>query len=317
MNDRQLTIEEFPAIDDGWWESILAEDECVGSNHKKNKELLNIKISDTDLNWQKAIDIFKKDQILPVTVTNFNKGGLLVEFTDINGFIPCSHLVNINPAKSKEEKEMALAAYVSQIVNVKIIECSPAEGRLVFSERAAQTESGRRSELRKNLKVGQIIRGEVTNITNFGVFVDLGGVEGLIHISELSWGRVDHPSKILSLNQTVNVLILEIQPDLSRVALSLKRLSPNPWVGVEDIYHENQIVNVEITTLTSYGAFARIDDCIEGLIHYSEIPLLGNKSIKDVLKTGDKLAVKILKVDVSRQRLGLSLNINEKEINDC
>ena len=310
MDDKQLAIDELSAIDDAWWESILAEEE-IHSNKKKSKASFGPIRSGKDLNWEKAIEIFERDQIIIMNVINLNKGGLLVEQQNIHGFIPCSHLVDLSPNMNKEERDRFLSAYLGKKVRVKIIECLPGEGRLVFSERAAQTESGRRTELMENLQVGQTVCGVVTNITDFGIFVDLGGVEGLIHISELSWGRVDHPSKILVLGQNINVLILEIQPDRCRVALSLKRLAPNPWIGVEDNYHENQIVPVEITSLTSYGAFARVDDCIEGLIHFSEIPLLDNKNIKDVLKPGDKIMVKVLKVDISRQRLGLSLNFEE------
>lgn len=307
MEDNLLAIEEITPIDDAWWESILSDDEF--QNTKKNsKEKKGIKKPGVDLNWEQAIKIFEQDQIICLNVINLNKGGLLVENKDFHGFIPCSHLIGLSPNMEKIERERCLAAYLGKKIRVKIIECIPVEGRLVFSERAAQTESGRRTELMNKLEVGQIADGVVTNITDFGVFVDLGGLEGLIHISELSWGRVDHPSKFLNYGQKVKVLILEIQPDRCRIALSLKRLVPNPWTNIEDIYQENQIIPVEITSLTSYGAFARVDDCIEGLIHFSEIPFLDNKNIRSVLKPGEKIFVKVLKVDISRQRLGLSLN---------
>jgi small subunit ribosomal protein S1 len=310
MHDEKLAIEELSAIDDGWWESILAEEE-IRSNKKKFKSNIGLYRSGFDLNWENAIENFERDQIIIMDVININKGGLLVVHKNFHGFIPCSHLIDLSPNMNKEERDKSLSAYLGKKVRVKIIECLPCEGKLVFSERAAQTESGRRTELMKNLQVGQSICGVVTNITDFGVFVDLGGVEGLIHISELSWGRVDHPSKILVLGQKVNVLILEIQLDRCRVALSIKRLTPNPWIGIDGTYHENQIIPVEITSLASYGAFARVDDCIEGLIHYSEIPLLENRNIKDVIKPGDKIMVKVIKVDISRQRLGLSLNFEK------
>ena len=308
MDNKQLTIEEFPAIDDGWWESILAE-EGIRKNRKKSKQSFGLKSSDNHLNWDIAVNVFNRDQIVHLKVMNFNKGGLLVNWNGIQGFIPCSHLIDLSPNLSKDERDRSLSSFVGKSICGKIIECLPGEGRLVFSERAAQTKSGSRTELMNNLQVGETVHGNVTNITDFGVFVDLGGVEGLIHLSELSWGRVNHPSKILEVGQKVNVLILEIQPDKCRIALSLKRLSPNPWEGVQNKYHENQIVPVEITSLTPYGAFARLDDCIEGLIHFSEIPLLENETLKDHLKPGDKIQVKVIKVDYFRQRLGLSLNL--------
>jgi len=310
MDDEQLAIEEFSAIDDAWWESILAEDNnrSIKNNHTSNR---GSNSSGIDINWEYAIDIFEKDQIIIMDVFHVNKGGLLVDHKDLRGFIPCSHLIDLSPNLDRSEREKALSTYLGKRIRVKIIECIPDEGKLVFSERAAQVESGRRMELMENLQVGHVVCGVVTNITDFGVFVDLGGIEGLIHISELSWGRVDHPSKILGLGQSVNVLIIEIQPDRCRVALSIKRLKPNPWIIVEETYRENQIIPVEVTTLTSYGAFARVDDCIEGLIHFSEIPLSDKMNIKDVLKPGDKIMAKVLRVDISRQRLGLSLNFEK------
>lgn len=311
MGNKQFAIDELPAIDDGWWESILAEDEGNRNNKKSSRPINRHDRSSISLDWERACDIFKQDQIILMPVTSFNKGGLLVDQDGIHGFIPCSHLVNLAPQVSKEELERCLSAYVGKSLNLKIIECVPDEGRLVFSERAAQTEPGRRTELMENLQVGQKVGGEVTNITEFGVFVDLGGVEGLIHISELSWGRVDHPSKILKIGQKVDVLILEILPERCRVALSLKRLVPNPWIGVENKYRKNQIVQVVITSLASFGAFARVEDGLEGLIHFSEIPLLPNRNINDIIKPGDKIMVKIMKVDISRQRLGLSLNLEK------
>lgn len=307
MDENHLAIDDIPEIDDGWWESILAEEENKQFNSKPNTASRRSKRPDKNLNWERALDIFDNDQIIQMSVTNFNKGGLLVSHIDIHGFIPCSHLVDLSPNLSNEERERSLAAYVGKSINLKIIECSPVDGRLVFSERAARTESGRRTELMEGLQVGAIVRGDVTNITDFGAFIDLGGVEGLIHISELSWGRVDHPSKILNIGQELNVLILEVHPDKCRVALSLKRLTSNPWMGIESKYQENQVIPGEITSLTSYGAFARVDEGVEGLIHSSEIPNINDMKIKDLLTPGDKILVRILKVDISRQRLGLSL----------
>ena len=309
MEDKKQVINEYSVIDESWWESILDEDETL-DERKNHKPSVVIRKSGEDLNWKYALELFQRDQIITLEVVNYNKGGLLVTHNDIQGFIPSSHLVDLSPDMNKVERERSLLAYIGKKVRLKVIECYPSEGRLVFSERAAQAEAGKRKEIMENLQVGKNVCGKVTNITDFGVFVDLGGVEGLIHISELSWGRVDHPSSILELGQKVVVLVLEIQPERCRVALSLKRMTPNPWNGIDEIYQQNQIIPVVITSVTSYGAFARVDDCIEGLIHFSEIPLLDKMNIKDVLKPGDKINVKILQVDVSRQRLGLSLNID-------
>ena len=149
----------------------------------------------------------------------------------------------------------------------------------------------------------------MTNVTEFGVFVDLGGVEGLIHISELSWGRVSHPSQICKVGQRVEVLVMEVSPARCRIALSLKRLMPNPWETAQANYPINSVVPAVVTALVPYGAFARLEEGLEGLIHASEIPLPPNRAVKDVLSTGQSVQVRILQVDGSRQRLGLSMKL--------
>jgi small subunit ribosomal protein S1 len=196
-----------------------------------------------------------------------------------------------------------------------VIECVPDDGRVVFSERAAQAEPGRRSKIFGSLQPGQKVTGQVTNITDFGVFVDLGGVEGLIHISELSWGRVAHPSQIVNLAQNVEVLVMDIAAERCRVALSLKRLHPNPWLSIERDFAVNQIVPATVTAVLSYGAFARLDVGVEGLIHASEMSLEDGRTVKDILTEGQRLDVRVLHVDVAHQRMGLSLRVNSESAN--
>jgi small subunit ribosomal protein S1 len=153
--------------------------------------------------------------------------------------------------------------------------------------------------------------GEVTNVTDFGAFVDLGGVEGLIHISELSWGRVAHPSQVVQIGQKVEVLVLDVAPERCRIALSLKRLFPNPWETVEQRYPINGVFPAVITALVPFGAFARLEEGLEGLIHTSEIILPEGVNVKDFLVPGKTLQVRVLQVEASRQRLGLSMHLPE------
>ena len=180
----------------------------------------------------------------------------------------------------------------------------------MFSERAALAEPGKRMELFNNLEPGQNITGTVTNITDFGVFIDLGGVEGLIHISELSWGRVAHPSQIVKLGQDIEAQVLEISPERCRVALSLKRLLPNPWEKADSDFAVGQIVPAVVTSVVSYGAFARLEAGVEGLVHASEMPLDGGKNVRDVISEGQEIRVRILHVDPEHQRMGLSLDLD-------
>jgi small subunit ribosomal protein S1 len=310
MANKQLFFNDLPEIDDGWWKSVLAEDEEWKRSRPTAKGAGKLEKSGEGLSWEWANEIFRQDQIIRLVVTGFNKGGLLVDQDGMHGFIPLSHLVNLPQPLSKEERESCLSAYVGRTLNLKIIECVRDEGRLVLSERSALAEPGRRTHLFNTLQSGQNVNGVVTNITEFGVFVDMGGVEGLIHISELSWGRVRHPSQILQEGQEINVLVLKVFPERCRVALSLKRLGSNPWEKAANIYRKNQIVPAIVTSLTSFGAFACVEDGLEGLIHSSEIPLAPDTSSKIVLQPGKKIMARIIKIDISKQRMSLSLNLD-------
>ena len=309
MVQNRFVEDELPLYDEGWWASLLAEEEHrpgpVAARLSRVEERAK-----TFADWEQAMVLYRQDQIVALTVTDYNRGGLLVEGDGLHGFIPCSHLLDVPAQLDEKDREECLSGYVGRKLRLKVIECVPEEGRIVFSERAARAEAGKRTQLFNSLQAGQRVNGEVTNVTDFGVFVDLGGLEGLIHISELSWGRVSHPCQVLNIGQRVEVLVQEVSPDRCRVALSLKRLCPNPWETAEARYSINQIVPAIITTLVPFGAFARLEEGLEGLIHTSEIPIPPNSALKDVLTPGQDVQVRILQVDISRQRLSLSLKLN-------
>lgn len=310
MAHNRVGEDEIHLFDDGWWASVLAEEDG-GLKPASVSQASIAEHGKTTLDWEHVITLYRQDQIVAMTVTGYNRGGLLVEGGGLFGFVPCSHLLDLPAQVDENRREACLAAYLGRELRLKVIECTPAESRIVFSERAARAEPGKRAELFKSLQVGQRVSGDVTNITEFGAFVDLGGLEGLIHISELSWGRVTHPRQILGVGQRVEVLVLEVAQDRCRVALSLKRLYPNPWENAAQRYYINQVVPALITTLAPFGAFARLDEGVEGLIHTSEIPIPPNVTLKDVLTPGQDVQVRILQVDPARQRLGLSLKLVE------
>jgi len=185
---------------------------------------------------------------------------------------------------------------------------------VVFSERAAQSSPGSRNMLLKNLTPGSCASGTVTNITDFGVFVDLGGVEGLVHVSEISWGRVQHPSEVVQLGEQVIVYVIQVDPKRARVALSLKRLFPNPWETAEERYFPGQIAEAVITSIVPFGAFARLEEGLDGLIHVSEIAQNDESDESGCLLEGQQVKVRILHVDASKQRLGLSLKLNGERV---
>ncbi|MBV6396293.1 MAG: 30S ribosomal protein S1 [Anaerolineales bacterium] len=322
MSGTENSTETSPALDDGWWAALLAEDERTREKKSSHAPILPKEPDEpakrppasghpAALDWNRVAALYRSDEIIKLKVSGFNRGGLLVQGDEIHGFVPISHLIGLTGA-DPAERERLLEAYVGQELQLKVIECAPDEGRVVYSERAAQTGAGQRSHILNSLQNGQRVRGKVTNVTDFGVFVDLGGVEGLIHISELSWGRVTHPDHILQLGQEVEALVLEVAAERCRVALSLKRLLPNPWSQVAAQLTADAIVPAVITTVLSYGAFARLDDGIEGLIHASEIPLNEGVSLKQYLQEGQRVEVRVLHIDAPHHRMGLSLRLQEK-----
>ncbi len=286
--------------DENWWTSVLADEKghILDESPPPTAPILD---------WEKAQRFFQEDTLVLLKVVGHNRGGVLVEGENLKGFVPYSHLLKINYRDDAVSREEALAAYFGKTLKLKLIECLPKEDRIVFSERAAQAGAGRRRELFSTLTRGKVVEGEVTNITDFGVFVDLGGVEGLVHISELSWGRVEHPSQVTQIKERIQVQILNLSPERCRVALSIKRLSSNPWENIHKKYHIGQIVRTEITTIVSFGAFARLEEGIEGLIHSSEIP----PTKEYLLKDGAVIEAQILKIEAKKQRMSLSLKIEE------
>ncbi|HMZ07067.1 MAG TPA: S1 RNA-binding domain-containing protein [Anaerolineales bacterium] len=306
----------MPKIDEGWWASVLAEEGRYlttsprvvetkpEQKEEAKKDTAEPKIT---INWNQIKDLYMNDRIVDLEVTGHNRGGLLVEGSGLNGFVPFSHLIDL-AGKENPDRNQDLEPYIGRTLRLKVIECAPEDGRVVFSERAAQTEPGKRAELFHSLHAGQHVQGIVTNVTDFGVFVDLGGVEGLIHISELSWGRVTHPSQFVKLGGAIDVQVLDLAPERCRVALSMKRLMSNPWTNAAVEFPIGSIHQATVTSVLSYGAFARLDQYgVEGLVHVSEIPQAEGKALKDVLSEGQSIQVRILHLDPAHHRLGYSM----------
>ncbi len=317
INHKNTYESPVPVTDDGWWESVLAEDERHAPSAPSRSpihppvraEAKADKSNKIQLDWAQVQELYHHDQIVTLKVTGSNRGGLLVEGEGLYGFVPFSHLVEMAGRNDTLDREKFLGAYVGQMLKLKVIECVPEDGRIVLSERAALAEPGKRLELFHSLHAGERVQGTVTNITDFGVFVDLGGVEGLIHISELSWGRVTHPNQIVQMGQSLDVQVLDLSSERCRVALSLKRLLPNPWEKVATDFSVGQVLPATITSILSYGAFARLDLGVEGLIHASEMLLDEGQNVKDVLHVGQPVQVRILLIDAAHQRMGLSLRL--------
>ena len=314
MSDKDLEFSgEMESLGEGWWASVM-EDDCIGKGRSTPKNLPEIKKKDAnsekadevEIDWSYVRELFNEEIVITGEVIDFNKGGLLICGERVQGFVPISHLDDV--LTLDEESRMGkLEEFIGRRLCLKVIECDQRRGRIVLSERAAQSEPGQRQKLLDDLEVGKIVTGRVTNVTDFGVFVDLGGVEGLVHISELSWGRVIDPREHAKINQILNVLVLQINRDQCRVSLSLKRTKPNPWKEVNNRYPEGKVLPAKITEIVKFGAFARLEDGLEGLIHISEMNCGGNLLPEDLFTEDQDVNVQIVLVDSKRQRMSLRL----------
>ncbi len=268
--------------------------------------------------WQRATEMFEAEEVFEGTISNCNRGGLIVRVGRVRGFVPASQIASIRLPRgdSEEERIEHLNELLDKKLRLKIIELDRRRNRLILSERAAMREwrQEQKDRLLDDLQEGEVRKGTVSSLCDFGAFVDLGGADGLVHLSELSWSRVNHPREVLKVGQQVDVYVLGVDRDRKRIALSIKRLKPEPWSTVEERYEIGQLVKATITKITDFGAFARLDEEIEGLVHISELSeeRIGHPS--EVVREGEEVDLRIIRIDAARQRMGLSLRrVNEDQ----
>lgn len=275
---------------------------------------LSIDRARLEKSWRWLEQLHRDDSVTEATVDGFNKGGLLVDLRGVRGFIPSSQVEGIWSSDAGDRQE-ALSRMVGEVLPLKVIEIDRSRNRLILSQRQALRES-RKEELLQSLEVGQVRKGAVNSICNFGVFVDLGGADGLVHLSELSWERVDHPRDVVQVGQEVEVYVLGIDQERKRIALSLRRTQPEPWSTVGERYLPGQLVQGEVTHLAGFGAFVRIEEGIEGLIHISELSDDPIDHPREAVREGDVVTVRVLRVDPGQRRMGLSLRRALHEIRE-
>ncbi len=256
--------------------------------------------------WERAEQLLQSKERVELRVTGYNRGGLLVRFGSLQGFVPTSQLVELPDESDDEIRQAQLARRVGEVLCLRVIEIDRERNRLIFSERAAVNQH-QGLALLNSLAPGQVRTGRVNALCGFGAFVDLGGVEGFIHISEFSWSRINHPADILRVGDEIQVYVIDVQPAHQRVALSLKRLKPDPWSLVDQRYHVGDIVEGEVTNVVSFGAFVRLEEGVEGLIHVSELADGNFLHPRNVVKEGDRVRARVIRVGGAQHRLGLSL----------
>ncbi len=275
---------------------------------------LSIDRARLEKSWRWLEQVYAEGTIVEAEIDGFNKGGLLVNLRGVRGFVPASQVVGLNAA-GRPDRQDNLAVMVGKTVPLKVIEINRRRNRLIMSQRQALQgyRESRKDELLLSLQVGKTYRGTVSSICNFGVFVDLGGADGLIHLSELSWGRVGHPHEVIRVGQEVDVYVLGIDRERKRIALSLRRTQPEPWNTVAERYHLGQLIQGEVTQLATFGAFVRLEEGIEGLVHLSELSDTPIAHARDVVAEGDMVTLRVIRIDPVHRRIGLSLRRAQHE----
>ena len=271
--------------------------------------ILSIDRARGEQGWRTLEKAMDANETVHGKIIGSNRGGAVVEAEGVQGFIPLSQLVGPARELYVPGGEPPKEGFIGMEVEFKIIELNRRRNRAIFSERAALQAWKQIQKMRlvQELSENEIRRGRVAGISNFGAFVDLGGADGLIHISELSWEQVNSPEDMVHVGQELDVFVLKVDRENLKIALSLRRLQPEPWDEVGSKFHVGQVVKGKVTKLANFGAFARIDGGIEGLIHISELSHQVIKHPRDVVSEGDEFELRIIRIEPERRRLGLSL----------
>ena len=290
---------------------------------QEGQVLLSVDRARGEQGWRTLQQRFEEGESFDVQVNGFNKGGLLVNVEGVHAFIPFSQAVSAQPPAESESQSAEKAASVPEsavgkTLLVKVIEVNRARNRVILSERSALQDwrTIQKDRLLEELQEGELRKGRISSIRSFGVFVDLGGADGLAHLSELSWERDKTPEDLYRIGQEVDVYVMKVDREAKKIALSLRRAQPEQWEGIVEKYQVGQVVTGTITKLVTFGAFARIEGPVEGLIHVSELVNRRIAHPREVLKEGNVIPLKIVRIERDRQRLGLSLRQAREEAED-
>ena len=252
--------------------------------------------------WRDIREFYEKEIIFTCKILRRIKGGMIVDIDGLQGFLPGSQ-IDVRPIKDFDQ-------YLDQDLEVRVVKLNEARKNIVVSHKVIIEDSlkEKREELLADIEIGQIMDGRVKNITDFGVFIDLGGIDGLLHITDLSWGRVNHPSEVVKLDETLSVKIIDYDQEKQRVSLGLKQLMPHPWENVEENYPIGSNVNGKIVSLTNYGAFVELEAGVEGLIHVSEMSWTRHiKNASEIYSIGDEIKAGVLSIDTDDRKISLGV----------
>jgi len=256
--------------------------------------------------WSIANKLMEADEITEARVIDANKGGLLVRFGRLTGFVPNSHIESVPPATSSGRMREIKDELVGKTLQLKVIQVETKRNRLILSERAARRAA--RSERLAEIEIGQVLMGRVVNLTDFGAFVDIGGVDGMIHISNIDHRHVNHPSDVLSVGDEVEVRVDSIDVERERIALNRKAILPDPWKSFTDTYEAGQLMEGVVTNVVDFGVFVAAPGGAQGLVHTSRMESLGASTPRDMFREGDDVLVRIVGVDTEQQHIELSID---------
>jgi small subunit ribosomal protein S1 len=302
----QLTAEEREALKVGQEVPVFV----LNPEDANGNVVLSLKRAQEQISWDNVEKLVASDEVVDSKVMGFNKGGLIVGVEGLRGFVPSSQISAMRRSQSTgDTPEQRWQKMIGQPITVRVIEVDRERRRLILSERAASTESRQSIKERviEELEEGKVYTGRVTSLANFGAFININGADGLVHLSELSWEHIDHPREVLEVGQEVKVKVINVDKEKKRIGLSVRALQEDPWRSRVEKYSVGQLVEGVITRLTKFGAFARLEGDIEGLIHISEISDHRIEHPKEVLKEGEVKSLRVIRIDPDQHRIGLSL----------
>ena len=278
----------------------------VKSRNSDGNVELSVSQAKLQEDWLKAEHLKAEQNVHEAKVLEANRGGLTVEFGRLRGFVPMSQLIGFSRLSQAAERYRRLRSMVGKSLMLKVIEVNRSRRRLIFSQLAAAKEwrAVRRQRLLEELEAGQVRTGRLSQIADFGLFVNLGGLDGLVHVSELSWGRIESPADVYHVGQRIKVKVLSVDKDRQRIALSIKALRPDPWESVPERYTVGRLVSGKISQIADFGVFVQLETGVEGLLHNSE---LLSPEQREELEIGGELLVKVIRIEPERRRIGLSV----------
>ena len=301
LTSREVTLEEGQKLTDMFHVGDEVQAKVIKTDDNDGGILLSKKRLEVNKHWDEINEALENKSNIEVKVVKVVKGGVIAEYKEVRGFIPLSQLSN-RYVESADE-------FMGQVLTVKVSRVDQRRGRAVFSHKAVLAEERQKKldQIWDTLKVDDIVEGTVMRFTDYGAFVDLGGIDGLLHISEISWGKLKHPDEVLKIGQKINVKILNMNREKGKISLGLKQTTPEPWSVINDTYHVDQIVKGKVVQLKEYGAFVELKPGLDGLVHISEVANKHVNNISDELTVGQEVYTKILDIDTDRRRISLSM----------